>query len=447
MSGRTRRRGRQRIPRTDNPETTSDSLSNSLRESQIAETMITLMDKWDRHAWHDDLPLPMSSDKMREREEPLIYIWTSLLPAVKQHLQDLLASFGLGDDDARKHSSPRLVDVIEILSRFSPAMDRLWSAIVSLAPWKFYEGLFPQEISAKDGMINKVRCKHLGKAFRRLINDSHDGDQFNDFSGLFIKGFVPYIWNGHLYPNHPIYSQDSPKPKLKDHIIHQTALLCRQVDAMIEYATLSDWSVIQADTKLQVDYISQLLSKLAASIEPKALSRPPSNPADPSNNLLRDDNSQTVKLLKYSVTMIKLTRIFLNTLLHTLRCLMPITLGDQWTAEKIARLQIHLISICESGSFLPQRISGQDWFGAGPLMISLKLLKCSSRMSTDMEGASSLLADLFVPAGSPSANPPSLKALFDARLSHFVPYFILTFKHLEDHLVVITFNNPTTPTP
>ncbi|PLW55435.1 hypothetical protein PCANC_07043 [Puccinia coronata f. sp. avenae] len=438
MSEPTGTQGGQRIPYTPNDvEAISDQLNDvefsPQYESQITQKMKNLAKRWSGSRWADDL-IPMTPDEMSGREEQTwIRIQKSLLPSLKKHLENLLTSFGL-NDTAPKNSKPCLHDSLEILSQFGPTMDHLKSAIISLAPRELPHGQIPTGFDANDAALNQIRWDHLEQDFDQLIYDIDPHHLvYNDIHGLFLEGYVWYIQNGQLNPDHPSHFEDKPrgKPTLKDHIVRRTALLCRQIDDMIENSARSDFGLIQADWKRQVNHIGEILTPLAAPI--KSLKTPPSNRAD------RPERIPVLNFFERLVTIIKLIRIFLNKLLSDPQNrITPTTFSDRWICGEIARLQRQLMSIREPVEWLEDRISGIGGCNRICFRTLDQLEMGGSHVIREcFEKGSILLADLIIPAGS-SDNIPPPKTVLDSVFSDFVPQFNRARQNLEDSLVAVS---------
>ncbi|PLW14889.1 hypothetical protein PCASD_19302 [Puccinia coronata f. sp. avenae] len=159
---------------------------------------------------------------------------------------------------------------------------------------------------------------HRVDDFNQLISDHLSLHKLGDLRGLLHSGYLPYLSASRGSPDF----EDNSKPKLKDQIIHNTALFCRQVDDVIECTTRSDFGILQADWKRHVDHINELLSQLAAPID--VLNKYQSDPAnpkptDPSSKILALIKLCLMQLSKHAALIIKLTGIFFKTNYWTLQ--------------------------------------------------------------------------------------------------------------------------------
>ncbi|PLW49011.1 hypothetical protein PCASD_05097 [Puccinia coronata f. sp. avenae] len=415
-----------------------------------------------RREWRGD-PLPITPAERSARKETLILIQTSLLPSVKRQLMDLLTSFGLiGTDDntsqknSRRPLAPRFDDALDILSQFGPAMHHIQSAIFSLSPWGFRDPHSSvNDIDADYGVLKKFRCDHLLEHFGLLINsDSTDPRESDDLRGLFhhYHCYVPYMMSAQLSPNYhdpaSDFKDEPTKSKLKDLIIHKTALWCRQVDDMIERSTQSDLGFLQADWRRHVNHLNELLPRLAPPIKALNERRLVSYPAnrnliDPPSKIRALINSLVLQLFDRSITIIKLIRIFFSKLLDTPSRKTPIRLGDELTSDQLSQLQWKLQVMLESVVDIADSFFGIQQEYTITFRILDYLKEVANQMLRNMEQALLLLADFMRPAkSSPSVNPPSSsssrKALYDSLFADFVPQFYQTFHHFQRDVSAVT---------
>ncbi|PLW08613.1 hypothetical protein PCASD_23708 [Puccinia coronata f. sp. avenae] len=412
-------------------------MSQPSPEDQIVETLTNLGESWlevdyDPREWRTDA-LPMSLEESTARKETLIQIQTSLLPSVKQQLNDLLRSFGLADDVPQ----PKLDAALEITSKFGSEIERVESAIISLAPWVIRRGRLPSSIDANDGVLKKFRSDQLMWDFRFMLYNELRGKD-NDIRGLFLD-YVEYITSGQLNPDHPSDSEDDSKPKLKDQIIHKTALLSRQIDDMVQCSTRSDYGVLQHEWKLYVGYISELLPQLTAGIQalntPQAQSMSTDQP-EPSSELTGLVKPLLIKLFQRSAAIIKLVRIFLNKLIDTPTRKTPIAFGDNWTSDQLVSFQCEITSICTSIEDALESLVSIPENGQVTIRDLNHMDRFASQARKHMEDGLAQLANFMIPAGS-SATPPSPKVIFDDLFSDFVPQFNLSIQNFKNDIATM----------
>ncbi|PLW17374.1 hypothetical protein PCANC_14080 [Puccinia coronata f. sp. avenae] len=354
-------------------------------------------------------PLPLLPEEIDPRKEKSLEIQTSLLPPVKQQLNDLLRAFGLGDD-APKNSGPSLDEALEIMTKFGPAQDHIESAI---------------------------ECNQLRTDFLHLQrNSSRVGHgESNDILDL-LHNYKEYIRSGQLYPDHPSHAEDDSesRPKIKDKIIHKTAVLCRKVDAMIECSTRSDFGLLQAEWELWVGYLSELLPRLTSTIQ--ALKKPEPEPAnadqaDTTDNLPRLIKLVIIKLLEQAVTIVKLGRIFWKKLLITPSGKTPITVSDNLSSEQFFEVRLG-----------PEELAGMIQDFVQDLIKIVEQHQVNTKNAADLRGsivapgerleaAMRPFPDFILPAAS-VVTPPSTQALLDDLFSDFIPPYNLAVHNLSD---------------
>ncbi|PLW58541.1 hypothetical protein PCANC_00188 [Puccinia coronata f. sp. avenae] len=416
-------------------------------EDQIVAILTRLTDKW--NGWIDmpgfdereerTEPLPILPEEISPKKEKLLEIQTSMLPQVKQQLNNLLRAFGLGED-APKESSPQLAEVLDIMTKFGPAIDHINSAIDYLAPWRI-EGVVYRTTSldANDGTLKKIRTDYLKSDLLILLNEKFERGYFfktsNDIRGLFLN-YMEYIRSGQLYPDHPShFEDDESKPKLKDRIIQQTALICRKVDTMIDRSTRSDLGMLQVDWKLFVGYMSDLLPRFTSTTQAlkKANKPEPATPdqSDIPNDLPRLVKALVIKLLEQAVILVKLNRIFLNKLLDTPTRKTPITIGGNLSSNLLAQLRGNAREVTCQIEYLARDLI--EIAKAQHITIDLArgIIRDIARAARGIDREWKLLPNLILPPAS-AVDPPSGQAVFDDLFSDIIPPFNLAFQNIMD---------------
>ncbi|PLW41682.1 hypothetical protein PCANC_13158 [Puccinia coronata f. sp. avenae] len=227
------------------------------RPAQIVDELSYLHSIWST-AFGERRPLVqtpevLSADTLAERQALLVKIQTELMPSLKQHVTDMLASVGL--HASFTHPEAKLDETMELVYTLVPLLDDLQRSIRGLAPWILrLPGQKPSQSSQSDGnygALKKHRCDRLYSQFHQLTRD--------EISEL-LEAYVVYLEQRLHFPD-----AQGAKTQRKN-IVETTTKCCREIDYWLELSTRSDYGFLRAalegDVRDLDKYIDQATTEI-----------------------------------------------------------------------------------------------------------------------------------------------------------------------------------------
>ncbi|PLW35850.1 hypothetical protein PCASD_14428 [Puccinia coronata f. sp. avenae] len=336
----------------DAPTTTPPGSPEPL-PSTIIEGLTTLDRKWTEirdTREHLDDPAPLTDEQLEAGRDILAQIATELVPSIQRHLEKLIKALGLGP--FARDPKPQLRDVREIIAQLGLILDRTDNTIISLSPWT---GTWTAPGTDQTyGVLKKFRCDTLFDLFRSILREGlhevivtciehieyfRSGDLARHQAA--ITAYKEYDYRGSRPP--------TPQPHPAGEKMIELVGTCREeLSRVIDICTRSDLALLQDGWRWIAStcdvWLAEIAERLRVIPDPPAEERPqrmdaleqPFGPPDHEHppGFIR---YHAVPLLRMSVPILKLFRIFLHKLLNKPRAT-PFRVTDYLSSVDLFRL-------------------------------------------------------------------------------------------------------------
>ncbi|POW18947.1 hypothetical protein PSHT_05204 [Puccinia striiformis] len=267
----------------------------------------------------------LPTDRIKARSALLTQLQGQFLPLLKRGLGGLLQT--LEPSALRKNPTRNLNDTLKITTTLDHTLNQIITSVKSIATRPITRDRSAHEKDRDSGLVKIFRCHALLDLIRDFIP--------YEIRQLFYnyQRFIQQFLESRAFDSGTESDEAYPELlTLRAEIIKTTYLSLRDIDNLIRWSTLSDFSILQTNWERREKQINLSLKLLALHTDFKNHSR--NHTEDESEDaIIITSSPQLVRLVQSAIPLVKLLRILFNKLLNTPTGRPPFTLEGMSSAD------------------------------------------------------------------------------------------------------------------